>query len=122
MFLIQIYILIYHLLAFYIFDVNFTLNKNYTVATLTPITANAVQPVEINEVADEKDKQDTTVKQDTVKQSNVNVPKRENSLNAEKELYKSVDTKIKPEQKTIDLEKSVVDNNETDKMELVTVK
>ena len=105
-----------------IFDVNFTLNKNYTVATLTPITANAVQPVEINEVADEKDKQDTTVKQDTVKQSNVNVPKRENSLNAEKELYKSVDTKIKPEQKTIDLEKSVVDNNETDKMELVTVK
>lgn len=105
-----------------IFDVNFTLNKNYTVATLTPITANAVQPVEINEVADEKDKQDTTVKQDTVKQNNVNVPKRENSLNAEKELYKSVDTKIKPEQKTIDLEKSVVDNNETDKMELVTVK
>ncbi|SNV00082.1 Probable L,D-transpeptidase ErfK/SrfK precursor [Megamonas hypermegale] len=105
-----------------IFDVNFTLNKNYTVATLTPITANAVQPVEINEVADEKDKQDTTVKQDTVKQNNVNVPKRENSLNAEKELYKSVDTKIKPEQKTIDFEKSVVDNNETDKMELVTVK
>ena len=105
-----------------IFDVNFTLNKNYTVATLTPITANAVQPVEINEVSDEKDKQDTTVKQDTVKQNNVNVPKRENSLNAEKELYKSVDTKIKPEQKTIDLEKSVVDNNETDKMELVTVK
>ena len=105
-----------------IFDVNFTLNKNYTVATLTPITANAVQPVEINEVADEKDKQDTTVKQDTVKQNTVNVPKRENSLNAEKELYKSVDTKIKPEQKTIDLEKSVVDNNETDKMELVTVK
>ncbi len=105
-----------------IFDVNFTLNKNYTVATLTPITANAVQLVEINEVADEKDKQDTTVKQDTVKQNNVNVPKRENSLNAEKELYKSVDTKIKPEQKTIDLEKSVVDNNETDKMELVTVK
>lgn len=105
-----------------IFDVNFTLNKNYTVATLTPITANAVQPVEINEVADEKDKQDTTVKQDTVKQSTVNVPKRENSLNAEKELYKSVDTKIQPEQKTIDLEKSVVDNNETDKMELVTVK
>lgn len=105
-----------------IFDVNFTLNKNYTVATLTPITANAVQPVEINEVADEKDKQDTTVKQDTVKQNNVNVPKRENSLNVEKELYKSVDTKIKPEQKTIDLEKSVVDNNETDKMELVTVK
>ena len=105
-----------------IFDVNFTLNKNYTVATLTPITANAVQPVEINEVADEKDKQDTTVKQDTVKQNNVNVPKRENSLNAEKELYKSANTKIKPEQKTIDLEKSVVDNNETDKMELVTVK
>lgn len=105
-----------------IFDVNFTLNKNYTVATLTPITANAVQPVEINEVADEKDKQDTTVKQDTVKQNNVNVPKRENSLNAEKELYKSANTKIKPKQKTIDLEKSVVDNNETDKMELVTVK
>ena len=105
-----------------IFDVNFTLNKNYTVATLTPITANAVQPVEINEVADEKDKQDTTVKQDIVKQDTVNVPKRENSSNAEKELYKSVDTKIKPEQKTIDLEKSVVDNNETDKMELVTVK
>lgn len=105
-----------------IFDVNFTLNKNYTVATLTPITANAVQPVEINEVADEKDKQDATVKQDTVKQNTVNVPQRENSLNAEKELYKSVDTKIKPEQKTIDLEKSVVDNNETDKMELVTVK
>ena len=105
-----------------IFDVNFTLNKNYTVATLTPITANAVQPVEINEVADEKDKQDTTVKQDTVKQNNVNVPKRENSLNAEKELYKSANTKIKSEQKTIDLEKSVVDNNETDKMELVTVK
>lgn len=104
-----------------IFDVNFTLNKNYTVATLTPITANAVQPVEINEVADEKDKQDTTVKQDTVKQ-NKNVPKRENSLNAEKELYKSANTKIKSEQKTIDLEKSVVDNNETDKMELVTVK
>ena len=105
-----------------IFDVNFTLNKNYTVATLTPITANAVQPVEINEVADEKDKQDTTVKQDTVKQNNINVPKRENSLNAEKELYKSANTKIKSEQKTIDLEKSVVDNNETDKMELVTVK
>ena len=105
-----------------IFDVNFTLNKNYTVATLTPITANAVQSVEINEVADEKDKQDTTVKQDTVKQNNVNVPKREDSLNAEKELYKSANTKIKSEQKTIDLEKSVVDNNETDKMELVTVK
>lgn len=105
-----------------IFDVNFTLNKNYTVATLTPITANAVQPVEINEVADEKDKQDTAVKQDTVKQNTVNVPQRENSLNAEKELYKSVDTKIKPEEKTIDLEKSVTDNNETDKMELVTVK
>lgn len=105
-----------------IFDVNFTLNKNYTVATLTPITANVVEPTQINEVVDEKDKQDTTVKQDIVKQDTVNVPKRENSSNAEKELYKSVDTKIKPEQKTIDLEKSVVDNNETDKMELVTVK
>lgn len=105
-----------------IFDVNFTLNKNYTVATLTPITANVVEPTQINEVVDEKDEQDTTVKQDIVKQDTVNVPKRENSSNAEKELYKSVDTKIKPEQKTIDLEKSVVDNNETDKMELVTVK
>lgn len=105
-----------------IFDINFTLNKNYTVATLTPITANVVEPTQINEVVDEKDKQDTTVKQDIVKQDTVNVPKRENSSNAEKELYKSVDTKIKPEQKTIDLEKSVVDNNETDKMELVTVK
>lgn len=105
-----------------IFDINFTLNKNYTVATLTPITANVVEPTQINEVVDEKDEQDTTVKQDIVKQDTVNVPKRENSSNAEKELYKSVDTKIKPEQKTIDLEKSVVDNNETDKMELVTVK
>ena len=105
-----------------IFDINFTLNKNYTVATLTPITANVVEPTQINEVVDEKDKQDTTVKQDTVKQDTVNVPKRENSSNAEKELDKSVDTKIKSEQKTIDLEKSVVDNNETDKMELVTVK
>lgn len=105
-----------------IFDINFTLNKNYTVATLTPITANVVEQTQINEVVDEKDEQDTTVKQDIVKQDTVNVPKRENSSNAEKELYKSVDTKIKPEQKTIDLEKSVVDNNETDKMELVTVK
>lgn len=105
-----------------IFDINFTLNKNYTVATLTPITANVVEPTQINEVVDEKDEQDTTVKQDIVKQDTVNVPKRENSSNAEKELYKSVDTKIKPEQKTINIEKSVVDNNETDKMDLVTVK
>lgn len=102
-----------------IFDVNFTLNKDYTVVTLTPAAASPATDTsaETGKTAEKLAVQ----KQQTDKKSSVNVPKRENSLNAEKELYKSAETKIKQEE-NINLEATVTDDGETDKMELVTVK
>lgn len=102
-----------------IFDVNFTLNKDYTVVTLTPAAASPATgtSAETGKTAEKPAVQ----KQQTDKKSSVNVPKRENSLNAEKELYKSAETKIKQEE-NINLEATVTDDGETDKMELVTVK
>lgn len=102
-----------------IFDVNFTLNKDYTVVTLTPAAASSATDTsaETGKTAEKPAVQ----KQQTDKKSSVNVPKRENSLNAEKELYKSAETKIKQEE-NINLEATVTDDGETDKMELVTVK
>lgn len=102
-----------------IFDVNFTLNKDYTVVTLTPAAASPATDTgaETGKTAEKPAVQ----KQQTDKKSSVNVPKRENSLNAEKELYKSAETKIKQEE-NVNLEATVTDDGETDKMELVTVK
>lgn len=102
-----------------IFDVNFTLNKDYTVVTLTPAVASSATDTsaETGKTAEKPAVQ----KQQTDKKSSVNVPKRENSLNAEKELYKSAETKIKQEE-NVNLEATVTDDGETDKMELVTVK
>lgn len=102
-----------------IFDVNFTLNKDYTVVTLTPAAASPATGT--NAETGKTAEKPAVQKQQTDKKSSVNVPKRENSLNAEKELYKSAETKIKQEE-NVNLEATVTDDGETDKMELVTVK
>ena len=104
-----------------IFAVGFSLNKNYTVATLTPLTVNAAEPAD-NAAVKDKPVLDSTVKQQTVDKNGVNIPQRENSLNAQKELYKSADKKIGEEKQSIELEKTVSDDTKTDKIEIATIK
>lgn len=104
-----------------IFAVGFSLNKNYTVATLTPLTVNAAEPAE-NAAVKDKPVLDSTVKQQTVDKNGVNIPQRENSMNAQKELYKSADKKIGEEKQSIELEKTVSDDTKTDKIEIATIK
>lgn len=104
-----------------IFAVGFSLNKNYTVATLTPLTVNAAEPAD-NATVKDKPVLDSTVKQQTVDKNGVNIPQRENSLNAQKELYKSADKKIGEEKQSIELEKTVSDDTKTDKIEIATIK
>ena len=104
-----------------IFAVGFSLNKNYTVATLTPLTVNAAEPAD-NAAVKDKPVLDSTVKQQTVDKNGVNIPQRENSMNAQKELYKSADKKIGEEKQSIELEKTVSDDTKTDKIEIATIK
>lgn len=104
-----------------IFAVGFSLNKNYTVATLTPLTVNAAEPAD-NAADKDKPVLDSTVKQQTVDKNGVNIPQRENSMNAQKELYKSADKKIGEEKQSIELEKTVSDDTKTDKIEIATIK
>ena len=52
----------------------------------------------------------------------MNIPQRENSMNAQKELYKSADKKIGEEKQSIELEKTVSDDTKTDKIEIATIK
>ena len=104
-----------------IFDITYSLNKNYTVATLTPLTVNAAEPAD-NAAVKDKPVLDSTVKQQTVDKNGVNIPQRENSMNAQKELYKSADKKIGEEKQSIELEKTVSDDTKTDKIEIATIK
>lgn len=106
-----------------IFAVGFSLNKNYTVATLTAMpAAGTVEPADsaANKVV--KADENAAAKPQTDKQTGINIPQRENSLNAQKELYKSADKKIGEEKQSIELEKTVSDDTKTDKIEIATIK
>ena len=106
-----------------IFAVGFSLNKNYTVATLTAMpAAGTVEPADsaANKVV--KADENVAAKPQTDKQTGINIPQRENSMNAQKELYKSADKKIGEEKQSIELEKTVSDDTKTDKIEIATIK
>ena len=106
-----------------IFPVGFSLNKNYTVATLTAMpAAGTVEPADsaANKVV--KADENAAAKPQTDKQTGINIPQRENSMNAQKELYKSADKKIGEEKQSIELEKTVSDDTKTDKIEIATIK
>ena len=106
-----------------IFAVGFSLNKNYTVATLTAMpAAGTVEPADsaANKVV--KADENAAAKPQTDKQTGINIPQRENSMNAQKELYKSADKKIGEEKQSIELEKTVSDDTKTDKIEIATIK
>lgn len=106
-----------------IFPVGFSLNKNYTVATLTAMpAAGTVEPADsaANKVV--KADENAAAKSQTDKQTGINIPQRENSMNAQKELYKSADKKIGEEKQSIELEKTVSDDTKTDKIEIATIK
>ena len=106
-----------------IFAVSFSLNKNYTVATLTAMpAAGTVEPADsaANKVV--KADENAAAKPQTDKQTGINIPQRENSMNAQKELYKSADKKIGEEKQSIELEKTVSDDTKTDKIEIATIK
>ena len=106
-----------------IFPVGFRLNKNYTVATLTAMpAAGTVEPADsaANKVV--KADENAAAKPQTDKQTGINIPQRENSMNAQKELYKSADKKIGEEKQSIELEKTVSDDTKTDKIEIATIK
>ena len=106
-----------------IFAVGFSLNKNYTVATLTAMPAvGTVEPADsaANKVV--KADENAAAKPQTDKQTGINIPQRENSMNAQKELYKSADKKIGEEKQSIELEKTVSDDTKTDKIEIATIK
>ena len=106
-----------------IFPVGFSLNKNYTVATLTAMPAvGTVEPADsaANKVV--KADENAAAKSQMDKQTGINIPQRENSMNAQKELYKSADKKIGEEKQSIELEKTVSDDTKTDKIEIATIK
>ena len=106
-----------------IFAVGFSLNKNYTVATLTAMPAvGTVEPADSAANKAVKADENAAAKPQTDKQTGINIPQRENSLNAQKELYKSADKKIGEEKQSIELEKTVSDNTKTDKIEIATIK
>ena len=106
-----------------IFAVGFSLNKNYTVATLTAMPAvGTVEPADSAANKAVKADENAAAKPQTDKQTGINIPQRENSLNAQKELYKSADKKIGEEKQSIELEKTVSDDTKTDKIEIATIK
>ncbi|HJF84686.1 MAG TPA: L,D-transpeptidase [Megamonas hypermegale] len=106
-----------------IFPVGFSLNKNYTVATLTAMPAvGTVEPADSAANKAVKADENAAAKPQTDKQTGINIPQRENSLNAQKELYKSADKKIGEEKQSIELEKTVSDDTKTDKIEIATIK
>ena len=106
-----------------IFAVGFSLNKNYTVATLTAMpAAGTVEPADSAANKAVKADENAAAKPQTDKQTGINIPQRENSLNAQKELYKSADKKIGEEKQSIELEKTVSDDTKTDKIEIATIK
>ena len=106
-----------------IFPVGFSLNKNYTVATLTAMpAAGTVEPADSAANKAVKADENVAAKPQTDKQTGINIPQRENSMNAQKELYKSADKKIGEEKQSIELEKTVSDDTKTDKIEIATIK
>ena len=106
-----------------IFPVGFSLNKNYTVATLTAMPAvGTVEPADSAANKAVKADENAAAKPQTDKQTGINIPQRENSMNAQKELYKSADKKIGEEKQSIELEKTVSDDTKTDKIEIATIK
>lgn len=106
-----------------IFAVGFSLNKNYTVATLTAMPAvGTVEPADSAANKAVKADENAAAKPQTDKQTGINIPQRENSMNAQKELYKSADKKIGEEKQSIELEKTVSDDTKTDKIEIATIK
>ncbi|WP_303691275.1 L,D-transpeptidase [Megamonas hypermegale] len=106
-----------------IFPVGFSLNKNYTVATLTAMpAAGTVEPADSAANKAVKADENAAAKPQTDKQTGINIPQRENSMNAQKELYKSADKKIGEEKQSIELEKTVSDDTKTDKIEIATIK
>lgn len=106
-----------------IFAVGFSLNKNYTVATLTAMPAvGTVEPADSAANKAVKADENAAAKPQTDKQTGINIPQRENSLNAQKELYKSADKKIGEEKQSIELKKTVSDDTKTDKIEIATIK
>ena len=106
-----------------IFAVGFSLNKSYTVATLTAMPAvGTVEPADSAANKAVKADENAAAKPQTDKQTGINIPQRENSLNAQKELYKSADKKIGEEKQSIELEKTVSDDTKTDKIEIATIK
>ena len=106
-----------------IFPVGFSLNKNYMVATLTAMpAAGTVEPADSAANKAVKADENAAVKPQTDKQTGINIPQRENSMNAQKELYKSADKKIGEEKQSIELEKTVSDDTKTDKIEIATIK
>ena len=96
-----------------IFDITYSLNKNYTVATLTGEMAN---PVESTGSKDIKITESTAANPKTDKQIDTGIPQRENSINAQKELYKSVDKKIKQEEPAAEFENTKVNDVQTSEM------
>ncbi len=99
-----------------IFDITYSLNKNYTVATLTPLTGELAKPVESTGSKDIKITESTAANPKTDKQIDTGIPQRENSINAQKELYKSVDKKIKQEESAAEFENTKVNDVQTSEM------
>lgn len=80
------------------------------------MTGELAKPVESTGSKDIKITESTAANPKTDKQIDTGIPQRENSINAQKELYKSVDKKIKQEEPAAEFENTKVNDVQTSEM------